>query len=120
MLVDFFKTYTAKHKLNKMGSKTLESGIPIDNEQAIIGAWKVPLLLCAAKKNKKPASLSDFLSVNQFEVVERIGNKPVIVSTLVRGKSKELRNVLRKTAYEPQIAKRYVLRVFIESYLDNS
>lgn len=117
-LVDLFKKYVSKHKLSKSARIILENLDPVENKYAISKAHKVPLLVCTSKKNKKPKNLDDFLSVKQFIIPETLGDNSVILSTLVRKNAKELKSALNKGKIIPQIGKKYVLRLFVEEYID--
>ena len=112
-LVDLFKNYVSKDKLDKHGRKIIGK-----NQSAIFGAQDIPLLVCTTKNNKKPPYLVDFLKVNQFDIPEKLGNISITLSTLVGSKSKELQKFLDKQGYKIRSTKKYAFRIFVEYYLD--
>jgi len=104
--------------LDRQGRKIIEDGKPKYNGNAISEAWDIPLLLCTCAKNQKPKDLIDFLRVNQFNIDEKLGNVPIILSTLVGTKTKELQEFLHKHSYNNRFIKKYALRIFVEEYID--
>lgn len=118
-LIGLFKKYASSDLLDKFGRKILSDEGPIYNSNAIFGAWSVPLLVCSTQHNKKPRNLRDFLAVKQFSIGDLLRDKPVVIKALVRNKDKKLRDVLSKIGIIPQIDKRYILRVFVDDYLDS-
>ena len=117
-LIDCFKKYASKFVLDRKGRKVIEEGRDKENKYAVPQSWEVPLLVCATTGKRKPGMLDDFLRVNQFNIPERLGNTPIVVSTLVRGKSKEFQEYLVNEGLAIQPEKRYALRVFVEDYID--
>ena len=59
-LINLFKKYTSKYKLNRRGSKVKNNGSAIINRSAISGSWDIPLLICTANYGIKPVTLQDF------------------------------------------------------------
>ncbi len=119
-VVDLFKEYASMHILDKNGRKIINNNNYVENENAIYNAWDTPLLICTSKSNKKPENLYDFLIVNQFNILEQLGNISIILSTLVRTKSKEFHKILEERKDKFQFDKKYAPRVFIEDYIDIS
>ncbi len=117
-LVSFFKHYTSKFRLDRHGKKLIKNDDFVVNNDAIEGAWDIPLLVCTTEDDKKPKNLVDFLAVRQFDVLETLVDRNVTLSTLVRKYVKELQASLTKIGIVPQIYKKYALRVFVEDYID--
>jgi hypothetical protein len=108
-----FRRYASEFKLDRYGRK-----IGTNNPESIAGAWEVPLVVCTTSTNKKPRFLVDFLRVNEFSFYEKLGGEDVFVSTLVRRKTRELRNALKKLGVDIDSRKKYVMRLFVEKYID--
>lgn len=119
-VVDLFKEYASMHILDKNGRKIIKNNDYVENENAIYNAWDTPLLICTNKSNKKPRNLYDFLAVNQFNILEQFGNNSIILSTLLRTKSKKFHKILEERKDKFQFDKKYAPRVFVEDYIDIS
>jgi len=117
LLIDIFKKYTSKYKLDNMGRKISKGKIFLPNEEAITNAWDIPLLTYT-NKGIKPVDFDDFLRVSQYNIKETIGNKSVIVNTLVRRNAQKLEKILEKMRIEKEQKEKYALRVFVEDYID--
>ena len=117
-VIDIFKAYAGKFQLDNYGRKIMIDSDPQHNRKAVSEAWEIPLLVCTSTDNKKPSILIDFLRVNQFNISERLGEVPITLSTLVRAKSKELKNFLQEQSHNINLIKKYALRVFVENYID--
>jgi len=115
-LVNFFKGYGSKFRLDRAGRIMLEENDFVENHNAIVDAWKIPLLLVMS--DKKPKNLIDFLAVNQIYIDEIVAKKQALVSTLIKNKTKEFLTLLKNKCVEVRVSRRYVLRAFVESYLD--
>lgn len=117
-VIDLFKLYASKFSLDKQGRKIVENGKPKYNNSAISESWDTPLLVCTVSDKKKPKPLVDFLGINQFNVVETLDDVSVVLSTLVRSKTKELKRFLQRCSYVSKPIKKYAIRVFVEEYID--
>lgn len=62
--------------------------------------------------------MKDFLKVNKFDIELEFGGIEVIISTLVRSKTKEFRKIIKNKNLIFTIGKRYALRSFIEDYIE--
>lgn len=113
-LVDLFKKYTSKDKLDRKGSKIKYEGRRVKNPDAILESWSIPLLICRSDTNQKPRNLRDFVSVAQFCIKETLGDKPVVISSLSGSKKKLFRRFLEEGGISFVADKRYVLRVFVD------
>ncbi|MEK6861334.1 MAG: hypothetical protein AABY07_05165 [Nanoarchaeota archaeon] len=67
---------------------------------------------------KELSKLSDFVPVIQFNIREILGGELVTLSTLVGNKAQLLHNVLTQKVTNLQTDQKYVLRAFVEEYLD--
>lgn len=117
LLVDIFKEYASKYKLDKNGRKILKGKGFLPNEEAITNAWDIPLLTYNSIGIKSP-HLNDFLLVHQFNIIETLGGKPVVVNTLVQRNTQKLERALIEMSTEIEHEKKYAIRVFVEDYLD--
>lgn len=117
-IIDLLKKYTSIFKLDRKGKKIKNNDEFIKNDLAIYEAWDIPLLVCRTSNNKKPSNLQDFLTVKEFKIAEQIGNNPLILTTIIGGKYKELRRLLQNRECKFEERKGYVLRVFVEDYLN--
>lgn len=119
-LVKVFKRYCSKEKMDKWGRKIIKAYSPVSNEKyAVVGAQDIPLLICTSTTNRKPKNLCDFLAVNQFSMKEQLGrDTQVVVRTLAKRRSTELRESLEGMGFEIRVEKKYVLRLFVEDYID--
>ena len=117
-LINLFKRYTSKNRLNKYGKRIVKMGSLVINEDAIFNAWDVPLLTFKNNANRKPRSLYDFLSVTEFIIAEKLHNSPITLRTLVGKRRKDVRGNLNKMKAMVQTEKKYVLRGFVEDYID--
>ena len=116
-IINLFKKYASKNKLDRKGRKIIKDGEIVLNETAVYRAWEIPLLTCKASCSRKPKNLPDFLSVFHFSIGEDLGGTPIILSTLVKDKRKELIKELGKKK-QFSIDKVYSLRLFVEDYID--
>lgn len=112
--IDLFKKYASQYKLNKRGEIIQMDGEDVENEDQIYRSWEIPLLLCTTKNDRKPKDLYDFLTVKQFNINEQLNKISIMLSTLVKSKREELEKILKRRGIEPQINKKYVLRVFVD------
>ena len=80
--------------------------------------WEVPLLICTTADNKKPNCLYDFITVSQFNISEKLADKEVQISTLVKDRTKKLQKALLKNGDKIKPIEKYVIRVFVEDYID--
>lgn len=117
-LVNLFKKYASRYKLDRLGRKLKIGNIEVKNKDSLDGAFDIPLLTCTNISGQKPKTLRDFVKIYQFNVQENIGNSEVILSTFVRVKAGELRKVLKSLGVRNSSNCRYALRVFVEDYID--
>lgn len=117
-VIDIFKQYASKFSLDKQGRKIIKNGKPTYNHEAISEAWDIPLLVCTNIDNQKPRTLTDFLRVNQFNIMMDFEDTSIVLSTLVRNQTKEFQRFLHKHSYDLKPEKKYVIRVFVEEYID--
>jgi len=118
-ITNLLKKYVAKFKIDEFGRKIKDAnGNPSINNNAISNAWDIPLIICTTRDNKKPSLLKDFLKVNQFNIKYYLKDIPIIISTLVRKKHKNLKNFLLSDELKFNIKKKYALRTFVEDYID--
>lgn len=120
ILATLFKRCASRHQLDRNGRKILVDNKPVRNIDAIFEPSDVPVLICTNTKNTKPPNLPDFVTVTQFNVLERIGNIKVVWSTLARTQARGLYHALKEKNQELALEKKYALRVFVEDYLDNA
>jgi len=117
-IIDILKVYASQFQLDRRGRKLVKEGDYVETTDPIAGASDIPLLVCTSR-NKKPENLQDFLAICQFNITEYLGDKLVILSTLVRSKAKDIRKILVSRNAIVSADKKYALRVFVEDYIDN-
>ncbi len=119
-IIDLFKKHVASFIINDFGRKIKnKDGVPVENTAAIYKSWDIPLLICTSTNNKKPRTLKDFLKINQFNISYRFENNSVVISTIVRNKSRNLERFLVTEGLNYEKNKKYVLRIFVEDYIDS-
>ena len=119
-ITDLFKKYVASYRIDDFGRKIKDKdGVPTENTAAIHKSWDIPLLICTSSSNKKPRTLKDFLEINQFDISHRFGNNSVVISTIVRNKSRNLEQFLVTEGLDYEKNKKYVLRIFVEDYINS-
>lgn len=117
-VIDLFKRYASKYRLDNQGRQGLIAGNVQENQEAVYGAWEIPLFVCKIDGNVKQKNLSDFVLVNQFNILETSEQETLILSTLVKRKTGRFKRALESVGVKPEINKRYALRGSVENYID--
>jgi hypothetical protein len=114
-LLNLFKLYTSKIKLDERGNKILDNGVEVQNNEAITDAWAVPLITCTSLL---PINFEDLVLANEFNVDEVIRGNKVRVSTLSRVGNNNLISKLINGKKTFRVDEKQTLRVFMEGYTD--